>query len=150
MSQTLFDRIAENPFYVLGLRPDCSRHDVEREGQKLLAMLQLGLRDALEYTTPLGPKTRTPELVRSAMAELREPKRRLVHELLAELPAKLEAAPAAATPREKTRWLKAPMVFGYGPARESGHRAPTASSSAAGERSDDASGARSTKKHGAR
>lgn len=120
MSQSLFDRIAENPFYVLGLNVHCSRQDVEREGQKLLSMLQLGLKEAQEYATPLGPRTRTAELVRHAMAELREPRRRLVHELLAALPAKLDArvtdagqAPAHA----KVRWQKAPMVFGYGPAR---------------------------------
>ena len=44
-------RLAENPFYVLGLRPECGRLDVEREGQKLLGMLELGLKSAaVSYT----------------------------------------------------------------------------------------------------
>ncbi len=78
---------SENPFYILGLRPDCSRADLEREGQKLLAMLELKLAAAGSYPTPLGPMPRTADLVRQAMAELRDPRRRLVHELWAQLPA---------------------------------------------------------------
>jgi hypothetical protein len=81
------ERITKNPFYVLGLRPDCARADVEREGQKLLGMLELGLQPAKNYQTPLGIEKRTPDLVRQAMAELREPERRLLHELWAVLPA---------------------------------------------------------------
>jgi len=53
---------------------------VEREGQKLLAMLSARVPGADAYTTPLGPAPRTPELVREALAELRDPDRRLVHE----------------------------------------------------------------------
>ena len=80
------ERFSENPFYILGLRPDCSRADLEREGQKLLAMLELKLEAARSYPTPLGPMPRTADLVRQAMAELRNPQRRLLHELWAELP----------------------------------------------------------------
>ena len=76
-------KITENPFYVLGLAPDCSRAEVEREGQKLLGMLELGLSAARSYDTPLGCFDRTPEKVREAMAELRDPDRRLGHELWA-------------------------------------------------------------------
>ncbi|MBL9101431.1 MAG: hypothetical protein JNL82_10770 [Myxococcales bacterium] len=79
-------RLADNPFYVLGLRPTCSRLDVEREGQKLLGMLELGLKAAKTYMTPLGPQARTADKVRGAMAELRSPDRRLVHEFWAALP----------------------------------------------------------------
>jgi hypothetical protein len=79
------ERILENPFYVLGLRPECSRMDVEREGQKLLAMLELKLGAAATYATPLGKVERTPEKVRQAMAELRDPMRRLEHELWASM-----------------------------------------------------------------
>ena len=81
------ERFTENPFYVLGLRPDCSRADLEREGQKLLAMLELGMESAKSYPTPLGPAQRTADAVRQAMAELRDPQRRLMHELWAQLPA---------------------------------------------------------------
>ena len=65
------EHFADNPFYVLGLRPECSRVDVEREGQKLLGMLGLGLKAAATYMTPVGPRPRTEDKVRAAMAELR-------------------------------------------------------------------------------
>lgn len=92
-------RFSENPFYILGLRPDCSRADLEREGQKLLAMLELQMEAARSYPTPLGPMPRTADAVRQAMAELRDPQRRLLHELWAQLPADAAAAslPAASS-----------------------------------------------------
>jgi hypothetical protein len=80
-------RILHNPFYVLGLPVTASRAEVEREGQKHLGMLALGLSAAGTYDTPLGPAQRTPEAVREAMAELRDPERRLIHELWARVPA---------------------------------------------------------------
>lgn len=119
------ERITKNPFYVLGLRPDCARADVEREGQKLLGMLELGLKPAKTYETPLGTETRTPELVRQAMAELREPERRLLHELWAVLPTTPLAAaaapgpttpPVAATdsPQPLPPWPEAWEALGFG------------------------------------
>ncbi len=89
-------RFTENPFHVLGLRPDCTRKELEREGQKLLHMLQLGLKSVRSYPSPLGPKPRTEDAVRQAMAELRDPKRRVAHELWATLPPRTEAEAAAA------------------------------------------------------
>ncbi len=80
-------RLAENPFYVLGLPPDASRAEVERQGQKLLALLEIGHSGAQRYDTPVGPRPRTPEAVRTALSALRDPARRLVHELGAQLPA---------------------------------------------------------------
>lgn len=77
------ERLSQNPFYVLELRPECSRAEVERAGQKLLGMLELELSAASNYASPLGRHARTPELVRAAMAELRDPNRRLLHELWA-------------------------------------------------------------------
>ena len=71
----------DNPFYVLELAPDCSRAEVERAGQKLLAMLELDLGGARDYATPMGRATRDAAKVREAMAELRDPQRRLFHEL---------------------------------------------------------------------
>ncbi|PRP99905.1 hypothetical protein [Enhygromyxa salina] len=80
-----WQRLAHNPFYVLELRPDCSRADVERQGQKLIGMLELELSGALRYRSPLGEHPRSSQLVRAAMAELRDPNRRLLHELWATL-----------------------------------------------------------------
>jgi hypothetical protein len=89
------DRIRDNPFYVLGLRPDATRQAIERQGTKLLGMLELKLKSAAAYPTPVGRAVRTEEKVRSAMAELRDPARRLEHEIWARLDP--EAAPAATT-----------------------------------------------------
>ena len=75
--------IVENPFFVLGLSVDASRIEIEREAQKLLGMLELGFDQAKTYATPLGPRTRTPELVRAAAAALRDPYQRLLAELWA-------------------------------------------------------------------
>jgi hypothetical protein len=75
--------VEDNPFFVLGLAPDTSRIEIEREAQKLLGMLELGFADARTYQTPVGARPRTPELVRAAVAALRDPYRRLVAELWA-------------------------------------------------------------------
>jgi hypothetical protein len=94
------ERIRDNPFYVLGLRPTATRQAIEREGTKLLGMLELGLLSARTYATPVGPADRTAEKVRAAMAELRDPERRLGHELWARLDPAESAAPEAADPDE--------------------------------------------------
>ncbi len=78
--ETLARERAQNPFFVLALAPDASAADVERAGQRLLAELAAGLDGARRYVTPFGPRDRTPELVRLATAELRDPARRLPHE----------------------------------------------------------------------
>lgn len=110
-------RFVENPFYILGVRPSCTRAEMEREGQKLLGMLELGLPVAKKYKTPLGEAERTPEMVRQAMAELRDPNRRLLHELWAQLP----ADPLPDEPAESVRdpgqagpgpWPAAPTLLG--------------------------------------
>jgi hypothetical protein len=123
-------RILHNPFYVLGLSVQASRAEVEREGQKLLGMLALGLSAACTYDSPLGPAPRTPESVREAMAELRDPERRLIHELWARVPAGgRDRAPGDAasgsvadtpddTPddrRPAARWPDALAVLGWRP-----------------------------------
>jgi hypothetical protein len=90
-------RIIDNPFFVLGLSPDASRIELEREAQKLLGMLELGFAAARTYATPLGPQPRTPEAVRAAVAALRDPYQRLVAEVWARnAPPVIETAP----PRE--------------------------------------------------
>jgi hypothetical protein len=77
------ESIIENPFLVLGLSPDASRIEIEREAQKLLGMLELAFADAQYYATPLGRRQRTAENVRAAVAALRDPYQRLVAELWA-------------------------------------------------------------------
>lgn len=89
----MIERLAENPFFILGLAPDAPAREVEREAQKLLGMLELGLAEAATYHTPLGPRPRTSEAVRAAAAVLRDPRRRLVAELWA------SAGPHASPPR---------------------------------------------------
>jgi hypothetical protein len=109
-------RIADNPFYVLGLSPDASRIEVERQAQLLLGMLELAFADAATYATPLGPRPRTAEAVRAAVATLRDPHQRLVAELwvrnapratttsaTSATPAPDEAPPIALT-RERLGW----------------------------------------------
>jgi hypothetical protein len=117
-------RIRDNPFYVLGLRPDASRVEIERQGAKLLGMLELKLKSALTYPTPLGPGERTEDKVRQAMAELRDPERRLGHELWARLdPA--SALPPAPDPKPVQKpasradepWAEALAAFGWAPGR---------------------------------
>jgi hypothetical protein len=89
--------IADNPFIVLGVPAEASRIEVEREAQKLLGMLELGFAEARTYQTPIGPRERTAEMVRAAVAALRDPYRRL----LAELWARHAPSPrTAAPPRE--------------------------------------------------
>jgi hypothetical protein len=75
--------ITENPFLVLGMSPDATRIELEREAQKLLGMLELGFAEAQFYATPIGPRPRTAEAVRAAVATLRDPHQRLVAELWA-------------------------------------------------------------------
>ena len=89
-------KLAENPFFVLGVAPDASRVAIEREAQKLLGMLELGFADAKIYATPAGPRPRTAEAVRAAVAALRDPYQRLVAELWARhAPPPRTTAPAA-------------------------------------------------------
>ena len=108
-------RIVENPFYVLGLKTSCTRQEVEREGQKWLSMLALSLKEAATYQTPMGTHDRTAELVRQAMSDLRDPRKRLMHELLAALPAE-PIMPAQRVVEIKTdAWVDALHVFGYAP-----------------------------------
>jgi hypothetical protein len=77
------NQIVENPFYVLGVATDVSRIEIEREAAKLLGMIELGFAEAKTYATPLGPRPRTSEAVRAAVAALRDPYQRLVAEVWA-------------------------------------------------------------------
>ena len=103
--------IADNPFFVLGVTAEVSRIEVEREAQKLLGMLELGFAAARTYLTPLGPRERTPELVRAAVATLRDPARRLAAELWAESPPPPPTASAPAEP--SAAWPDALAKLGW-------------------------------------
>lgn len=105
------ERIRDNPFYVLGLRPDATRQAIERQGTKLLGMLELKLKSAGAYPTPVGRAVRTPEKVRSAMAELRDPARRLEHEIWARLdPEAVPSATTEVTPGDEDLSARAPRA----------------------------------------
>jgi hypothetical protein len=108
-------RIAENPLLVLGLGAGASRIEIEREAQKLLGMLELGFADAQTYATPLGPRARTAEGVRAAVAALRDPVQRLAAELwLVEgAPPPAAPAPPAAAPIEA--WPEARSALDWAP-----------------------------------
>jgi hypothetical protein len=80
------DPLAEwrsNPFFVLEIRTDATPTEVERAGQRLLALLAVGSATAGTYQTPLGPATRDADQVRQALALLRDPVQRVLHELWA-------------------------------------------------------------------
>jgi len=96
-------KLADNPFFVLGVTAEASRIEVEREAQKLLGMLELGFAEARSYATPLGPRERTAEMVRAAVAALRDPYRRLVAELWARHAPPLHAEPVAREPPAPAR-----------------------------------------------
>jgi hypothetical protein len=105
------ERLERNPFHVLGLRPGAGRAAIEEAAQKILGMLELGLRGAGEYPTPLGARARTPDDVRAALAELRDPERRLVHELWAALEPEPAVGPVEPAP---AGWPAAFAALGVG------------------------------------
>jgi hypothetical protein len=74
-----------NPFFVLEVPTQASRAEIERAGQKLLALLALGSVSAESYQTPLGPGKRDADDVRQALATLREPNARVLNELWANI-----------------------------------------------------------------
>ena len=74
--------LAKNPFYVLGLSPDATPMEIEREAQKLLGMMELDFPGVDRYDTPLGPLPRGRSDVRDAAAALRDVRQRLVAELV--------------------------------------------------------------------
>lgn len=71
-----------NPFFVLGLASQATATEIEREGRKLIAQLEVGSKKASTYSTPWGPMARTVDVVREAMVSLRDPQTRFQHEVL--------------------------------------------------------------------
>lgn len=79
-AENMLRRHLANPFLVLSLPPDSDIDQIERQGQKLLLMLSSGIMATATYETPLGPRPLDAEIVREAIAELRDPDLRLIHE----------------------------------------------------------------------
>jgi hypothetical protein len=71
------DFATNNPFWVLELPATAAAMDIERAGKKWLALLEVGSPAALHYPTPSGPRPRSAEAVREAMAALRQPRLRV-------------------------------------------------------------------------
>ena len=74
-----------NPFFVLEINVDASQAEVERAGQRLLGLLAVGSVGIERYATPLGGATRDADKVRQALAALRDPNERVLHELWANI-----------------------------------------------------------------
>ncbi len=101
-----------NPFWVLELGLDATAHEVERQGQKLLAMLGVGLEQATHYPTPHGPQPRTEDDVRRALDALRDPDRRATWEVWARIPADAPA-PEAQRASAPAPWPDALTALGW-------------------------------------
>ena len=108
-------RIIDNPFFVLGLSCDASRIELEREAQKLLGMLELGFPGAQTYATPLGPRPRTAEMVRAAVATLRDPYQRLLAELWARFAPPLRETPVETATVETAKPIATRAQLGWKP-----------------------------------
>lgn len=107
MTSSLYERVAQNPFYVLEIPPSASRSDVERAGQRLLALLGIQSASATRYTTPLGELERDAELVRTSLARLRDPRERVLWELWA------SEAPELVSNGDSDRYDDAPRLWGW-------------------------------------
>jgi hypothetical protein len=95
-----------NPFFILDVSTQASRTEVERAGQKLLGLLALSAAGADRYDTPFGTATRDADAVRRALATLRDPHERVIHELLAHVATEVgdrAEAPAAEAWKDATR-----------------------------------------------
>ena len=89
----MLDPIVDNPFWVLELTPEATPIEVERQGNRILGMLELDVSSARSHPSPRGPQPRDADKVRSALAVLRDPQQRVVFEAWARLPMR-DAAPS--------------------------------------------------------
>jgi hypothetical protein len=78
-------RVTGNAFLVLEQPTSASPQDIESATQRLLTALERGLPAAQRYSTPVGPRLRDAGTVEEAAETLRDPDRRVVHELWAEV-----------------------------------------------------------------
>ena len=102
---------AKNPFYVLELAPDAAPADIERQGRKILGLLEVGSTKAKSYACPLGTFERDETMVREAMSALRDPKRRAREAALAAV--LRSTAPPSTPPRFDAPLADAFELGGY-------------------------------------
>lgn len=106
-----------NPFFVLELKANASRADVERAAQRLLGLLAIGAHGAGEYPTPFGPARRDADTIRQALGRLRDPLHRVTCELWASV-ATVNVASGAesdtAAPPLPTAWEDGARSLGWG------------------------------------
>jgi hypothetical protein len=100
----------KNAFYVLGLPTHASPAEIEREGRKLLGMLELGVAKGKTYTCPLGEFERDATMVREAMALLRDPLARRREATVAGL---LEGSTKSLDPEADAPLQRAFLLGGY-------------------------------------
>lgn len=93
--QDLLTRWRHNPFFVLEVATGSTRVEIERAAQKLLALMAVGSPKANRCETPLGTIERDADRVRAALAALRDPNTRVVHEFWANV--SLEEATGTST-----------------------------------------------------
>jgi hypothetical protein len=67
----------DNPYYILEVSPEATPGEIERQGRKILGLLDVGDEKASRSACPLGAFPRDATMVRDAIAALRDPKRRL-------------------------------------------------------------------------
>jgi hypothetical protein len=94
-----------NPFFVLEVSPQASR-----AGQKLLALLEVGSASAGCYDTPFGPATRDADTVRQAVATLRDPLERVIHEFWVDVS---QCAGARGNADPRGAWKAAERAIGW-------------------------------------
>ncbi len=93
--------LERNPFFVLELDAGARAVDVDRQGKRLLAELELGRASAAAFPSPFGRQKRDEAAVRAAMASLRDPRLRALYALFVPprdrwSDADVDPAPAAA------------------------------------------------------
>ncbi len=109
--ESLLDWWRKNPWFVLEMAPDASRMEVERSGQKLLALLAVKSVSAIEYQTPFGTANRDEDAVRQALGLLRDPHQRILCELWAGVV--LPASDDGPNDGEPEAWTDAPSAIGW-------------------------------------
>lgn len=103
-----------NPFFVLELKADASRAEIERAGQRLLALLGIDSSGISAYATPLGVATRDADMVRQALAALRDPVQRANYELWANITPRETIAAAPSAPSDRLAiWENAEHGLGW-------------------------------------
>ena len=75
----MVELFTRNPFALLELSPGATNQEIERQGKKILGMLELKIQEGGHYSTPYSIEKRDASDVRQAMAELRTPARYHFH-----------------------------------------------------------------------